>query len=157
MRKARLRRRRRGHGRLLRSVAGLYLVSCVPLAATPQAATATVTCKDRQQHISVDIENAALPAILDQLSKCFDFEVEGLQNAERGETLSTTISGTLPRVLTRLLRNRNFMIVRSSDGGVARVAILNSDYGARSLKTRKGPVSKNVSKLKKSLELFSGP
>jgi hypothetical protein len=127
----------------------------VPSAAAPPAATITMTCKDRQQHISVELQNAALPAVLDKLGKCFDFEVGGLQNAQRGETLSTTLSGTLPHILTRLLRNRNYVIVRSSAGDVTRLAILNPDYGDRRI--RKKPVSKNVSKLKKSLELFSGP
>ena len=73
--------------------------------------------------------------MLEALSSKYGLEVEGLQLINRAETQTITLTGDLYKVLGRLLRNRNHVIVRSakSPSGVAKVMILNASVGAKSL------------------------
>ena len=60
------------------------------------------------------------------------FEVGGLQFVSKSEPISATMSGDLRTVLQRLLRNWNYMIVRSpkGDGSIERVVIIDANYGS---------------------------
>ncbi len=104
------------------------LIAPMPL----QAATVTIDGDNPKQSITVTIEDAKVAAVLDNLHKRYGFEVLGLKNVNHAEALSATMTGTLQSVIERLLRNWNHMIVRSPDnaGGIAKVMILNADYGA---------------------------
>ena len=102
----------------------------VPIAA--QAAGVTISGDAPRNSISVSIEDAKVDAVLRDLQARYKFQVSGLEHAARGEAISVTMTGSLHAVLERLLRNRNHMIVRSPDNatGIAKVMILNSNYGA---------------------------
>lgn len=143
---------------MFKSVLALVVIGCVLSEAKALEATITVKCESPRQNLTVAIENATVSLILERLGKCFGFEVAGLQMAEKGEALSGQVTGTLPSILHRLLRNWNYMIVHSNNqSGIAKVMILNSIYGAPSQVVRKKTPSRNVAELKKNLEIFSGP
>jgi hypothetical protein len=115
-------------------------IGCLFSQSILHAAPITVTGDRPQQRITITIENATIDTVLGDLSKKYGFEVAGLENVEKGETLSGSMSGSLPGILERLLRNWNHMIVRSrdSESGVAKVMILNSVYGAGASPKRVG-------------------
>jgi hypothetical protein len=105
-----------------------FLLAPAPL----QAASLSVEGEGPRGSITVTIEDAPLAFVLDDLRMKYGFEIDGLEHATSPDLLSMTISGTLPGILERLLRNRNHLIVRSSDSpcGIAKVMILDSGYGA---------------------------
>ena len=109
-----------------------FVVGWLMSPAALQAAAVKVIGDTPRRSITVTIEEAKVDAVLDDLRQRYGFEVLGLENATRGEALSTTMSGSLQSVIERLLRNWNHMIVRSSDNesGIAKVMILNATYGA---------------------------
>jgi hypothetical protein len=96
------------------------------------AATVTVTGDNPRNSVTVTMESATLDLVLEDLRKKYGFEVGGLQNVDKGDRLSATMTGSLQSILGRLLRNRNHIIVGSSDNdsGIVKVMILDSAYGA---------------------------
>jgi len=103
--------------------------------ATAAVADVAITGDDPRQSVTVTAENADVASVLEALSSKYGLEVEGLQLINRAETQTITLTGDLYKVLGRLLRNRNHVIVRSSKSpsGVAKVMILNASVGAKSL------------------------
>ena len=99
------------------------------------AANVTITGDQPRQSVTVTAEDADIGAVLEAISAKYGLEVEGLQLIDRGETQSITLTGDLYKVLGRLLRNRNHVIVRSAEApsGVAKVMILNAAVGAKPL------------------------
>ena len=97
-----------------------------------QASTINVTGDVPRQKITVTIEDAQVNAVIEDLQKRYGFHVEGLENAAKSDTLTTTISGSLQVVLERLLRNWNHVIVRhpNNECGIEKVMILNSSFGS---------------------------
>jgi len=97
-----------------------------------QAANVAVAGDNTGQSITVTIEDAPLNSVLENLRKRYGFEIVGLENTSKGEALSATMTGSLRSVIERLLRNWNYMIVRSAEiaGGIEKVMILNMSYGA---------------------------
>jgi hypothetical protein len=114
------------------------VIGCLMSPAALQAAAVTITGDTPRHNITVIIEDATVDAVLEDLCKRYGFEVSGLENATRGEALSATMSGSLQNVIERLLRNWNHMIVRSPDntGGIAKVMILNANFGAAPQQSR---------------------
>lgn len=99
------------------------------------AANVTITGDKPRQSITVTAEDATIAAVLEALSSKYGLEVEGLQLIDPAETQTITLTGDLYKVLGRLLRNRNHVIIRSAEApsGVAKVMILDAAVGAKSL------------------------
>ena len=95
------------------------------------AAAITVDGDAPLKSIAVTIEDATLNNVVQELSQKYGFEVESLKKLNNADTLSASMSGSLPSVLEGLLRNCNHVIVRSPDNksGIERVIILNSIRG----------------------------
>jgi hypothetical protein len=113
-----------------RSITFAIIAVCV--LGVPLPASAVVINGDEpRQQITVVPENSTVDRILQDLSARYGFEIKGIQNVGAGDTLSPTLSGSLYKVLGRLLRNRNYVIVRSPDNacGIAKVIILDANYG----------------------------
>jgi hypothetical protein len=106
----------------------LLCVLCVPL----PASALVIDGNEPKQKITVVPENSTVEHILQDLSARYGFEIKGIENVGAGDTLSPTLTGSLHEVLVRLLRNRNYVIVRSPENasGIAKVMILDSNYGA---------------------------
>jgi hypothetical protein len=117
---------------MLRLGTTAFFVACLLSSGPLEAATVKVTGDTPRQDITVSIEDAKVDAVLEDLRKRYGFEVAGLENATHGDALSATMSGSLQNVIERLLRNWNYVIVRSPDNesGIAKVMILNATYGA---------------------------
>jgi len=113
------------HSRL---AAGLVL-----LALAPPAHAATVDTKDDEARktITVVAEESTVRQILLHLAGKYGFKIEGIQHAGAAETVSAKMTGSLSDVVARLLRNCNYLIVRSPDdaGGIESVMILDAKYG----------------------------
>lgn len=99
------------------------------------AGNVTIAGDKPRESVTVTVENADMGAVLEALSSKYGLEVEGLQLIDRAETQTITLTGDLYKVLGRLLRNRNHVIVRSAEApsGVAKIMILNSAVGAKTL------------------------
>jgi hypothetical protein len=113
------------------------LVAAVLLWQTPlRAESITIEGEDPRRGITVTIDNATVDLVIKDLQAKYGFEVGGLQNVNKGDPISTAISGDLRNVLERLLRNWNYLIVRSpkSDGGIAKVVIIDASYGTNAPK-----------------------
>jgi hypothetical protein len=91
---------------------GLALIGC--LGGQEPACASTITIVgDSSRNIVITMEDATIAMVLGDLGKKYGFEVVGLENAKRGEALSETLTGSIDTVLERLLRNWNYVIVRS--------------------------------------------
>jgi hypothetical protein len=109
-----------------------FVIGCLVWQAAAQAATVTVTGSDPRHSITLTVEDATIDLVLQDLQKRYGFEVDGLQNANKGEAQSVVITGSLQSIIERLLRNWNHMIVRSisNQSGIEKVMILNATYGS---------------------------
>ena len=96
------------------------------------AAGVTVNADSSGTNISLVIDNATVELALENLSDKYGFRIIGLENTPNAAPFSATMTGSLQSVLSRLLRNRNYLIVRSSDNAnrIVEIKILDSAYGA---------------------------
>ena len=93
----------------------------------------TVDGDEPRKDITVHIQNESIESVLRDLSTMYGFEMIGLSNSDQNGALTTTMSGSLEAILRRLLRNRNHVLVRSTDNrcGIQKV-ILQSESGKSS-------------------------
>jgi hypothetical protein len=115
---------------MLKSLARGLLVCVLVALTTPVLAAVTVT-GENVDSVTVEIEEAPVSIVLENLRERFGFELDGTEKAAGGEPLTLTLSGSLKEIVGRLLRNWNYVIVSSPDGGngIAKVVILNAAYG----------------------------
>ena len=93
----------------------------------------TIKADSASQALELKMESASLPDVIGQLQKTYSFEVRGIEKLAASEPLTAEMKGTLHKVLDRLLRNRNYMIVRAPEnaGRVERLVILDGNFGAK--------------------------
>ena len=104
----------------------LFAACCMAVYAPLQAAATVAIDGDApRDRIIVTIQDTSIGAALRDIGRTYGFEIKGAL-ANDNEPLSTTISGNLEQVLTRLLRNVNHVIVRSPDNrsGIEKVIIM---------------------------------
>ena len=77
--------------------------------ATPlRAEGVTIKGEHPAQKIDMNIDSAPLSEVLKALHEKYGIEIAG--DADADDPISMTISGNLPSILERLLRNRNYML-----------------------------------------------
>lgn len=89
--------------------------------------------------ISIEIKNSSLYAAILRISEEFNFKIKGLANADRNKILSISLRGDLETILRRLLRNRNYVLVRADEneqklngkGPIEKVVLINANFGSR--------------------------
>jgi hypothetical protein len=104
----------------------LFAVCCIAVHAPLQAAaTIAIDGHEPRDRVTVTIQDMSIGAALRDIGRTYGFEIKGAL-ADDNEAVSTTISGDLEDVLTRLLRNVNHVIVRSPDNrsGIEKVIIM---------------------------------
>lgn len=106
--------------RLLVSFAVLILLGT----ATAHAGGVTLEENSSDRTFKVTLNNASIADLLRELQGKYGVEVRGLEDFSETDAVSTSYSGTLPSILTRLLRNQNFSIVRSSTNPTGMLRIL---------------------------------
>lgn len=113
--------------------AAMLLVFLLPVSPV-FAAGLTIAGDSPRDNITLTVEDMAVETILQNLGAKYGFEIGGMEKVgEGGDTLSATLSGNLYRIIERLLRNRNHVIIRSADtvSGIERVILIDAAYGAR--------------------------
>ncbi len=107
------------------------LAVCVLVVLTMPAVAAVTVTGENVDSVTVQIEEAPVGIVLENLRERFGFELDGTEKAVGGEPLTLTLSGSLKEIVGRLLRNWNYVIVSSPGGGdgIAKVVILNAAYG----------------------------
>lgn len=113
---------------------GAWLMFALAVVMLPQAASAAsvdITGDEPRRAVTIVAEDSTVEQVLQALASKYGFKIKGIEHAGTGEALSATISGSLHEVVTRLLRNWNYMVVRSPDNasGIERVMILDASYG----------------------------
>lgn len=95
------------------------------------AASITINGQDPRENVTVTIEEETVDVVLNELRSKYNFEVRGLQHAKKDDPISATLSGSLHSVLERLLRNWNYVIVRSAtaESGIEKVVIIDAKFG----------------------------
>jgi hypothetical protein len=123
-------------------IAFAFVVLCVPL----PASALVIDGDEPKQMITVVAESSTVDRILRDLSARYGFEIKGIENVGAADTVPPTVSGSLYDVLVRLLRNRNYVIVRSPENasGIAKVMILDASYGAAPTKVVPVQVEESV-------------
>jgi len=98
----------------------------------PALAAISVEGNDSGTVVTVIAENAMVGEILKQLGERYDFAIEGVEFFKSAEPISTNLSGDLKEIVKRLLRNWNYVIVRSSErpAAVARVVMIDANFGS---------------------------
>jgi hypothetical protein len=77
------------------------------------------------QSININIDKVSIGAVLQALHDKYGIEVSGIDQDISNDPISVTLTGNLPSILERLLRNQNYMIVRSRKNitGVEKILI----------------------------------
>lgn len=104
---------------------------CIAFPAPLCAAAMAIEGDKPRERITVTITNAGMDEVLKDFGRRYGFDVKGLHN-EGGDPFSGTLSGSLENILGRLLRNRNYMIVRSPDNhsGIEKLILIDEASGA---------------------------
>lgn len=120
--------------RALKSIPVTFLatLSLVFASQLAQAGKVEIHGDNPRQSVTVSADNATLGDVLKHSSQVFEFEVLGLSKLGPTPPMTVTFSGSLEKVLARLLRNRNYMIFRTTGNrcGIRKVSILNDNYGS---------------------------
>ena len=109
--------------------AGLVLFTLAPPA---HAATVDIKGDEARKAVTVVAEESTVGQILQDLAGKYGFKIKGIKHAGAAETVSAKMTGSLSVVVGRLLRNWNYLIVRSPDNasGIESIMILDAKYGA---------------------------
>lgn len=96
----------------------------------------TIKSDDPAKSIEVSVDNATVRDVLAALRDKYGVELAGDGEAGASDPMTVTLQGNLPTILERLLRNHNYMIVRSNKNvtGVEKVLIAVPD-GSKESKT----------------------
>jgi hypothetical protein len=96
----------------------------------------TIKGDDPAKSIEVSVDNATVRDVLAALRDKYGVELAGDGEAGASDPMTVTLQGSLPTILERLLRNQNYMIVRSKKNvtGVEKVLIAVPD-GSKESKT----------------------
>lgn len=121
-------------GCVRRCVAGPAVAAIlVAASASPlPAAGVSIEGEEPARSLKLHLDNASVEGALTALSEKFGFDYVGPKSPGKTSGLSTTLSGSLHSILSRLLRNRNHSIVRSSrsPGGIRKVVLIDSRIGS---------------------------
>lgn len=115
---------------VLASAAFAVATAVVP---APCMAQIDISKADDAATINLVANHASFDEILDKLGEHFAFNVERASDAKSNTTaVNVTLSGTLDSVLKRLLRNRNYLIVRRPDNidAIEKIVLLTATEGA---------------------------
>lgn len=109
----------------------ILTIATLALSDATHATGVNITGDDPRKTILISAEEAPVSEILQSLAQRYGFTIKGIDHVGASETITTNVSGSLPELLARLLRNRNHMIVRSDNkpSGIESVMILNSNFG----------------------------
>jgi hypothetical protein len=102
------------------------LISSLLLSLMPaHSAPVTIEGDAPRENVTVAIKSASVADVVRELSRKYAFHVQGLDGLNTA-ALSATLSGSLRDVLETLLRNCNYMLIRSGDkeSGIDRLIIL---------------------------------
>ena len=85
----------------------------------------TIESDDPAQSIKVEVDNATIRDVLQALHDTYGIGLAGDDEAGTDDPITLTLEGSLPAILERLLRNQNYMIVRSEKNvtGVEKILI----------------------------------
>lgn len=118
----------------IRFWAVLLLISAAqPIAAGVGTEPVEIANEPETGLVTIVAEHASLDEILEKLAEQFEFNIEhGAEVKAVAAPFSIKVSGTLETVLKRLLRNRNYLIVRSSGDSekVEKIVILTATEGS---------------------------
>jgi len=105
-----------------------------------------VTGTEPQREIVLNVDGAQIGEILGRLAEQYGFQVKGSEKMAGAPPMSMNVKGSLEVVLNRLLRNRNYLIVRSADNasGIEKVVILDGSYGAAPPEFRGSPQGEDL-------------
>jgi hypothetical protein len=81
------------------------------------------------KHIRLEVDKATIGDVLQALHEKYGVELAGNLDAGSDSPISMTFQGSLPDILERLLRNQNYMIIRSKKNatGVEKILIVVPD------------------------------
>jgi hypothetical protein len=100
----------------------IYLLGC----STLYAQGVTIEGEHPAQSINISVDKVSIGAVLQALHDKYGIEVSGVDDTTvSNDPISVTLSGNLPSILERLLRNQNYLIVRSRKNvtGVEKILI----------------------------------
>ncbi|WP_414463650.1 hypothetical protein RLW55_10400 [Hyphomicrobium sp. B1] len=90
----------------------------------------TIESDNPSQRIKLQVDKATVGEVLQALHDKYGVVVAGNTDIDSDDPISVTFQGSLPDILARLLRNQNYMIVRSKRNvtGVEKILIAVSDH-----------------------------
>lgn len=110
--------------RMLRAPAILAMLS-LALASNARADGVTIDSENPRQSIRLKLDNATIRSVLQAVHDKYGVEVSASDDAAFDDPMTATYEGTLSKILERMLRNQNYMLVRSAKNvtGVERITI----------------------------------
>lgn len=95
------------------------------------------------ESLVIRVDGASIASVLHALHDKFSIEISAAEDALPTEPLSISLNGDLHTILQRLLRNQNYMIVRSQSNvtGVEKIVILAASPKPPKAQPESAPVS----------------
>jgi len=112
---------------------GLWLLALsMLLAPEARAASVVIARATPGEEMTIKAEAAPVAEILQRLADQCAFKIVGAERAGAAEAMTVDMKGSPDVLVSRLLRNRNHMVVRSPANacGIEKITILNGNYGA---------------------------
>ncbi len=90
----------------------------------------TIESDNPSRSIKLEVDKATVGDVLQALHDKYGVEIAGNTEVGSDDPISVTFEGSLPNILERLLRNQNYMILRSKKNvtGVEKILIAVSDH-----------------------------
>lgn len=110
--------------RMLRPAVVLAM-SYLALASNARAEGVTIESDNPRQSIRLKLDNATIRSVLQAVHDKYGIEVSAGDDPAFDDPVTATYEGNLPKILERMLRNQNYMLVRSAKNvtGVEKILI----------------------------------
>lgn len=110
----------------------LAILSVLLFLAQPSKARAegvTIESENPRQSISLKLENATIRNVLQAVHDKYGIEISFSDDPAFDDPVTATFEGNLPKILERMLRNQNYMLVHSAKNvtGVEKILIAVAD------------------------------
>lgn len=95
------------------------------MSAAARADGVTIESSNPAQSIKLQVSSATVHDVLQALHDQYQIEISGENSDSANDPISVTFQGSLPDILKRLLRNENYVVIRSAANvtGIGKILI----------------------------------
>ena len=109
----------------MRHLVILFVLLSLAQPSNARAEGVTIESENPRQSITLKLENATIQNILQAVHDKYGIEISASDDPTFDDPITATFEGNLPKILERILRNQNYLLVRSAKNvtGVEKILI----------------------------------